>query len=222
MDSYLIYIKPNGKSKWNRKVSLYKCKKCGKTVEIEDTLVRTKRRIDCGNHVKERLKEIKTKNVSHSKKVYNTWIGIRSRCTNTNYEHYDRYGGRGIKVCKRWDKFNNFLEDMGEPPTSKHQIDRIDNNGDYEPNNCRWATPSENCNNRSRYNNATGFTGVKKNKCNTYSSSFFVNRKSIYVGSYSTPDEAYKERVKAIKKYNKTNNTNLKYIEYEDYIKDIV
>lgn len=222
MNSFLIYIKSNGKNKWNRKVSLYKCKKCGNEVEIEDTLVRTKRRIDCGNHTKERLKEAKIKNIPHSKKIYYTWKSIRNRCNNCNYEHYDRYGGRGIKVCKRWNDFNNFLEDMGEPPTLKHQIDRIDNNGDYEPNNCRWVTPSENCNNRSRYKNATGFTGVKKNKYNTYSSSFFVNRKSIYVGSYSTPEEAYKKRVEAIKNYNKINNTNLKYIEYKDYIKDIV
>lgn len=61
---------------------------------------------------------------------------------------FKNYGARGIRVCKRWLKFENFYEDMGDPPTSKHSLDRIDNNKGYNKKNCRWATPREQCNNK--------------------------------------------------------------------------
>ena len=78
------------------------------------------------------------------------WSGARNRCSNPNNKDYANYGGRGIKMCERWNNFENFLADMGEKPAHK-SLDRINNDGDYEPGNCRWATCSEqNSNQRKR------------------------------------------------------------------------
>ena len=84
-------------------------------------------------------------------KLYKTWQGMKNRCYNKNCRSYKHYGGRGVKVCDRWlgaKGFDNFLEDMGKKPSSKHSLDRINTNGDYCPKNCRWATWEEQENNR--------------------------------------------------------------------------
>lgn len=79
---------------------------------------------------------------------YYSWVGMRTRCNNPNATGYERYGGRGIEVCERWEFFPNFLADMGERPDG-FSLDRIDPDGNYKPSNCRWSDAKTQRHNRS-------------------------------------------------------------------------
>jgi hypothetical protein len=90
----------------------------------------------------------RTHGLSHTR-TYRLWANMLTRCTNSKRAGYPRYGGRGIKVCDRWRQFAAFLDDMGHPPTALHSLDRVNNDGNYEPGNCRWATRREQNQNNS-------------------------------------------------------------------------
>lgn len=79
---------------------------------------------------------------------YSVWKGMKKRCSSPKYAGYSDYGGRGIKYCKEWGRFSQFYTDMGPRPSKYHQLDRIDNDGNYEPDNCRWVLPIVNSNNK--------------------------------------------------------------------------
>jgi hypothetical protein len=116
----------------------------------------------------------------NNERSYRTWYNMISRCKNKNNSSYKNYGGRGIKVCDRWlQSFENFYKDMGYPPTIKHTIDRINNDGNYEPSNCRWATHKIQQNNKSN-NRFLTIDGITKTIGNWASESGIAEHVIIY------------------------------------------
>lgn len=133
--------------------AIFKCPLCGTNFITEIARAKMMNVVSCGCFRKQNSAKMHTKH-GHSKygrmsPEYVSWQRMVQRCSNSNYENYDSYGGRGIKVCERWKKsFTNFLSDMGNKPFPKAHIDRIGNNGDYTPSNCRWVSCKENARNK--------------------------------------------------------------------------
>lgn len=113
---------------------------------------------------------------------YECWKNMIRRCKDPKISNYKNYGGRGIKVCKRWlESFENFYEDMGDRPSDSHSLERIDVNLGYEPANCKWGSWVNQCRNRTkRFDNTTGVTGVKYDKVgDRYIAYINVNKKQL-------------------------------------------
>ena len=128
------------------------------------------------------------------KPPYANWYGMKTRCYNKNHIRYSRYGGRGISVCEEWHSYDNFKKWALENGFKEGLVlDRIDNNGNYEPSNCRWTTYFTNARNSIKLmkKNKTGFRGVhKKRSRNKYVAQISVKKKVKHIGIYETPIEA--------------------------------
>ncbi len=133
----------------------WKCRcDCGNTISVFNFNLSKGNTQSCGCLQVERSAashfthgESRRRNQKECSREYSSWGAMFQRCVNPNNPAYPRYGGRGISICKRWHKYENFLADMGRCPLGK-SIDRINNDGNYDPHNCRWATATEQARNQ--------------------------------------------------------------------------
>ena len=214
----LRIIREIEKDHHGRKMYECECLLCGNIFKAMGTNINTGRKTSCGCDRNHKISKSKTKHGGRKNypKEYRAWKGMKGRCTNKNYHSYHRYGGRGISVCNEWiNSFENFLRDMGKAPSPNHQLDRIDNDKGYSPTNCRWVTPKENSNNRSKYKSKSGYTGVfYREEKQRYEVNVNINRKSKHIGVYKTLKDAVNSRKNFIIEYNKEHGTKLKYEEF--------
>lgn len=134
---------------------------CGNYKTVKSICLRNSKSKSCGCW----FAECRTTHNLTKSPEYQNWSAIKSRCLNKKHMNYQKYGGRNIIICDRWvNSFENFLSDMGERPSPSHSIDRIDNDGNYEPENCRWATPKEQGSNR-RNNRIIEYNGESLPLC---------------------------------------------------------
>lgn len=184
---------------------------CGKEVIVRGRDLRTGSTSSCGCLQRETLKRIAQTHGMSRTRFYRTWAEMIKRCTNQTFKQYEDYGGRGINVDKRWSEFEAFKDDMYETYL-KHKelhgarnttLDRIDNEGDYTKDNCRWATHvSQSRNRRVRKGSKSGYSGVTfRAKNNKWIAQIGLNGRNKYLGVFEDVDEAIKARKEAEEKY---------------------
>lgn len=188
---------PTENSKRRYRYGLYQCQYCGKEFEAQVNNMKRGHYKSCGC--------LKVKHNLYYHPLYHTWYSMKDRCHNLKSQYYKDYGGRGIKVCDRWLNIEYFIEDMYPSYQEGLSIDRIDVNGDYKLDNCRWVTQNiQSRNTRDIKNtNTSGFRGVSYRKDRgTWSTKIVVDYKRVQLGCYSTALEA----AKAYERYVRLNN----------------
>lgn len=200
-DNRLLILKEIGKNKHGHRLLECLCE-CGSIIIVRKDHLQSGHTRSCGCLVKDMAKKTHTKHGMRETFAYSTWRMMIQRCHNSNNPAFEFYGGRGIQVCKRWLKFESFLEDMGER-TKELSIERRNNELGYYKENCYWATrTTQSRNKRVQKRNGTGVTGVRwDKKIQKYFSSVGLNRKRISLGYFSDIDDAIKARKAGELKY---------------------
>ena len=187
----LGYLYPKEDSKQKRRFGLYKCGFCGNEFKAQVQNINRETTISCGCYLKK--KRIKH-GLSHTK-LYTIWKGIKKRTLSPQHKQYYDYGGRGITICDEWKNdfmsFYNWALLNGYEENKSLSIDRIDNDGNYCPDNCRWTTSTiQTRNQRIAKNNSSGYKGVSYyKKSNKYVSSITGDKNRIYLGLFPTAEE---------------------------------
>ena len=180
-------------SKQKRRYGIYKCGFCGGEFRARTSLVKTGNTKSCGCYKVKRIRERTTKHGLGATRLYNIWNNIKNRTLNPKHRQYSDYGGRGITLCDEWLDVQNFYNwAISNGYSDGLSIDRIDNDGGYCPENCRWTTSTiQNRNQRMKKNNKSGFKGVSyKKDIKKYVTFICINKNNIYLGSFLTAVEA--------------------------------
>ena len=180
------------KSKQKSRFGLYQCQYCGKEFKATSGSIKSGNTKSCGCY---NLKLIYERNLSHnlsSHPLYDTWRNLKARCYNAKNPRYIDYGGRGIKVCERWLDIRNFIEDMYPTYEEGLSIDRINNDGDYAPDNCRWTTKYIQSQNTRKLmsTNKSGYRGVSVHTSGKWQAEIKHNGKRSYLGLFNSALEA--------------------------------
>lgn len=171
----LVALEVAGVNKSKNKVWRCACD-CGAiTIASSSNLIRGVT-TSCGCYKAERQREANIRHGQHGTGAHTSWMSMRQRCLNPKCPAFPSYGGRGITICPRWDRFENFLDDMGQRPHGL-ELDRIDVNGNYEPSNCRWATQLQQGRNQRKTRFAT-INGATK-PLTEWADHYGINRKTL-------------------------------------------
>ena len=190
---------PTEKSGRKHRYGLYECAYCGKEFEASPVNIKSGSTISCGCY--RRPYNIQTHGLYYNK-YYGTYNAMWARCFNPKNKAYKYYGGRGITICEEWLDITNFIAwvESTHPNIEGVSLDRIDVDGNYEPNNCRWADASTQAlNKRMMKSNTSGYVGVHWDKSkDKWVASIRINNKPIKIGTFLTIEEAVQARDKYI------------------------
>ncbi len=179
-------------SKQKKRYGIYKCGFCGTEFKADTGNIKSNHTKSCGCHRKRTTSETHKTHGLRSTRLYNIWSNIKDRTLNPKNKRYSDYGGRGTTLCEEWLDVQNFYDwAMSNGYSDELSIDRIDNDGNYCSENCRWTTQTiQSRNQRIRKNNTSGFKGVSFSKDNnSFRVKISVNNKSMHIGYFPTAVE---------------------------------